>query len=58
MKAEIYMSTNQDPFEYAECYKNLVNSFPSVENMIELANAYLKIQVIFNHLIIHLSENS
>lgn len=45
MKAEIYMKTNQDPFEYAEHYKNLVNSFPTVENMIELANAYLKIQV-------------
>lgn len=45
MKAEIYMKTNQDPYEYVEHYKNLVNSFPTVENMIELANAYLKIQV-------------
>jgi len=45
MKADVYMKTNQDPFEYAECYKNLVDSFPTVDNMIELANAYLKIQV-------------
>ncbi|XP_025413026.1 tetratricopeptide repeat protein 21B-like [Sipha flava] len=44
MKADIFMKTNQDPFEYAECYKNLVDSFPTVENMVELANAYLKIQ--------------
>jgi len=46
MKADIVMKTNQDPFEYAECFKNLVDSFPTVDNMIELANAYLKIQVI------------
>lgn len=46
MKADIFMKTNQDPFEYAECYKNLVDSFPTVENMVELANAYLKIQVL------------
>lgn len=45
MKADIYMKTNQDPFEYAECYKNLVDCFPTIENMIELANAYLNIQV-------------
>lgn len=45
MKADIFMKTNQDPFEYVDCYKNLVHSFPTVENMIELANAYLKIQV-------------
>lgn len=45
MKADIVMKTNQDPFEYAECFKNLVDSFPTVDNMIELANAYLKIQV-------------
>jgi len=45
MKADIVMKTNQDPFEYAECLKNLVDSFPTVDNMIELANAYLKIQV-------------
>lgn len=45
MKADILMKTNQDPFEYAECYKQLVDSFPTVDNMIELANAYLKIQV-------------
>lgn len=44
MKADIYMKTNQDPLEYTECYKNLVDSFPTVENMISLANAYLKIQ--------------
>ncbi|XP_025195909.1 tetratricopeptide repeat protein 21B-like isoform X2 [Melanaphis sacchari] len=43
MKADIVMKTNQDPFEYAECFKNLVNSFPTVDNMIELSNAYLKI---------------
>lgn len=45
MKADIFMKTNKDPFEYAECFKNLVDSFPTVDNMIELANAYLKIQV-------------
>jgi len=45
MKADIVMKTNQDPYEYAECFKNLVDSFPTVDNMIELANAYLKIQV-------------
>ncbi|KAL5233107.1 hypothetical protein ACI65C_000517 [Semiaphis heraclei] len=44
MKADIFMKSNQDPFEYAECFKNLVDSFPTVDNMIELANAYLKIQ--------------
>eukprot|EP00102_Acyrthosiphon_pisum_P021962 XP_016659172.1 PREDICTED: tetratricopeptide repeat protein 21B isoform X2 [Acyrthosiphon pisum] len=46
MKADIVMRTNQDPFEYAECFKNLVDSFPTVDNMIELANAYLKIQAL------------
>lgn len=44
MKADIIMKTNQDPFEYVECFKNLVDSFPTVDNMIELANAYIKIQ--------------
>lgn len=48
MKADIFMKTNKDPFEYAECYKNLVDSFPTVENMIELTNAFLKIQVKIN----------
>lgn len=46
------MKTNQDPFEYVECYKNLVDSFPTAENMIELTNAYLKIQVMM-----HLQNN-
>lgn len=41
------MRTNQDPYEYTDCYKTLVDSFPTVENMIELANAYLRIQVIY-----------
>lgn len=45
MKADIYMKINHDPFEYVECYKNLVDSSPTIENMIELSNAYLKIQV-------------
>lgn len=45
MKADIFMKTNQDPFEYVECYKHLVDLFPTIENMTELSNAYLKIQV-------------
>lgn len=45
MKADIVLRNNQDPYEYAECFKNLVDSFPTVNNMIELSNAYLKILV-------------
>lgn len=45
MKANIFLKTNQNPFEYVECYKNLVDLFPTIENMIELSNAYLKVQV-------------
>lgn len=43
MKADIVLRTNQDPYEYVECFKSLVDSFPTVDNMIELSNAYLKI---------------
>ncbi|XP_050545561.1 tetratricopeptide repeat protein 21B-like [Daktulosphaira vitifoliae] len=44
MKADIYINSNQDTIEYAECYQELVNSNPTVENMIILANAYISIQ--------------
>ncbi|XP_050420832.1 tetratricopeptide repeat protein 21B-like [Adelges cooleyi] len=44
IKADIYLKSNLDPVEYAECYKKLVDSHPTIQNMINMADAYLKIQ--------------